>query len=225
MWEYSAGAVMFTEDRGVRKYLLVYEKTGHYGFAKGHLEAGETEKDACIREIREETGLEAEFVEGFCRVQQYPINDNVDNKQVTVFLCRFDGVPEDTGEVAFIRCEPYETALELITYEDSKEILRDAEAFLNERSNDMEEMNIITLTDENGSEVEFELLDMVEHEGQEYVVLLPTQDEEADEVVILRVDPINEEEASYVTVGDEETMLAVFEIFKENHADEFDFAD
>ena len=51
--------------------------------------------------------------------------------------------------------------------------------------------NIITLTDEDGKESNFELLDLVELDNEEYVVLLPVDDEESEEpgeVVILKVE-------------------------------------
>ena len=88
--------------------------------------------------------------------------------------------------------------------------------------------NIIVLNDENGEEVHFEFLDLIELEGEEYVVLLPVEeDEEAEgEVVILKVeDTESEEEESYVSVDDEDTLNKVFEIFKEKFKDEFNFVD
>ncbi len=87
--------------------------------------------------------------------------------------------------------------------------------------------NIIVLNDENGEEVKFEFLDLVELDGEEYVVLLPAEeDEEEGEVVILKVeDTESEEEESYVSVDDEEVLNKVFEIFKEKFKDEFNFVD
>ena len=89
--------------------------------------------------------------------------------------------------------------------------------------------NIIVLNDEEGKEVEFEFLDLVELDGEEYVVLLPIEDEESEEegeVVILKVeDTENEEEESYVSVDDEEILNQVFEIFKEKFKDEFNFVE
>lgn len=90
----------------------------------------------------------------------------------------------------------------------------------------LEEMeNIVVLTDENGNEVSFEYLDLIEYRGDEYVVLLPVEGEEDDEVQILKVVPIpgSEDEESYVSVDDEEALFAIFDIFKEHFADEFDF--
>lgn len=99
----------------------------------------------------------------------------------------------------------------------------------NEMMNGEEELNnIIILNDENGEEVTFEFLDVVEFEGEEYVVLLPAEEDEEDsgEVVILKIeDTESEDEESYVSVDDENTLNQVFEIFKEKFKDEFNFID
>ncbi len=87
--------------------------------------------------------------------------------------------------------------------------------------------NIITLNSESG-EVCFEFLDLVEYNGDEFVVLLPADDpDESGEVVILKLDTIDEdaEEESYIGVEDEDTLQAVFNIFKDKFKDEFDFVD
>ncbi len=96
---------------------------------------------------------------------------------------------------------------------------------------DEENDNIIVLNDENGEEVPFEFLDLIELNGEEYVVLLPVEDEEEDneeagEVVILKVeDTESEDEESYVSVDDDEILNKVFDIFKEKFKDEFNFVD
>ena len=99
---------------------------------------------------------------------------------------------------------------------------------MNEDENNVgEELdNIIVLNDE-GNEVKFEFLDLIELDGEEYVVLLPTEDEEDnDEVVILKLEDTEDEETeSYVSVDDEETLNTVFEMFKEKFKDEFNFVD
>ena len=96
-----------------------------------------------------------------------------------------------------------------------------------------EEIDIITLTDENGEDMDFELLDLVEYEGKRYAVLLPpiedveSEDENEDEeVLILQVeDDGTEENESYVFVDDDNILTAVFDIFKEKFKDEFDFTE
>lgn len=81
----------------------------------------------------------------------------------------------------------------------------------------------VTLTDENGNDVKFEFLDLIEYDNKEYVVLLP-EDEEADEVTILRlIDTGDDETEEYESVDDEELLYTIFEIFKEKFKDEFDF--
>ena len=86
--------------------------------------------------------------------------------------------------------------------------------------------NIITLNDEEGNEVEFEFLDLIEFEGEEYVVLLPVEEtDDAGEVVILQVEDIDTDEESYTSVEDEEILNKVFEIFKDKFKDEFNFVD
>lgn len=89
--------------------------------------------------------------------------------------------------------------------------------------------NIIILTDENGEEVQFEFLDLIEYEEEEYVVLLPVEQmnaEEIGEVMILKVEPTeSEEEESYVGVDDEETLDKVFQIFKEKFQDDYNYVE
>ncbi len=91
--------------------------------------------------------------------------------------------------------------------------------------------NIIILNDEEGNEVKFEFLDLIELDNEEYVVLLPVTEEgeeEEGEVVILKVEDTDDEDAeeeSYVSIEDEEILNKVFEIFKEKFKDDFDFVD
>ena len=85
------------------------------------------------------------------------------------------------------------------------------------------------MNDEEGNEVKFEFLDLVELNDEEYVILLPmTEDDEEEEgeVVILKVeDSEDDEEESYVSVDDEAVLNQVFDIFKERFKDDFDFVD
>ena len=98
---------------------------------------------------------------------------------------------------------------------------------MSEDTNNEELDNIIILNDEEGNEAEFEFLDLIEFEGEEYVVLLPVEEsEEAGEVVILKLeDTESEDEESYVSVDDDEVLNKVFEIFKEKFKDDFNFVD
>ena len=95
---------------------------------------------------------------------------------------------------------------------------------INEILPEEEEMNILTLTDENGNETEFEYLDVVEYEGAEYLILMPAQ-EDSGEIVILMIEPVDEENENYLAVEVEQTLNAVYEIFKERYKDVLTFGD
>ena len=85
-----------------------------------------------------------------------------------------------------------------------------------------EETGILTLTDENGQDVDFEYLDCIEYQGKEYLVLMPA-DEVSTEIIILEVEPVDEENENYLSVGDEAVLNAVYEIFKEKYKDVLTF--
>lgn len=80
--------------------------------------------------------------------------------------------------------------------------------------------NIVTLIDEDGNDVKFEFLDLVEYEDEEYVILLPVCEDEDylednSEVVILKlISNDDDETGEYVTVEDEQILYSVFNMFK-----------
>lgn len=75
----------------------------------------------------------------------------------------------------------------------------------------------VVMADEEGNEISFTFLDLMEYEGDSYVLLLPTQEELANEVVILRVIEENGEEF-YEAVEELETIEAVFALFQQAQA-------
>ena len=87
-----------------------------------------------------------------------------------------------------------------------------------------EEVSILTLTDENGEDVDFEYMDSIEYEGKEYLVLIPVEDEYG-EIVNLEIEPVDEETENYLSVDDEAVLNAVFGIFKEKYKDVLEFGE
>ena len=87
-----------------------------------------------------------------------------------------------------------------------------------------EESNLLSLTDENGQETVFEYLDVIEYNGKEYLILLPAEDENG-EVVILEIEPVDEENENYLSVNDEKLLNEVYDIFKEKYKDILIFED
>lgn len=99
---------------------------------------------------------------------------------------------------------------------------------MNEEIEELEDDNtIIELEDEDGGKIQFEFLDLIEYENEEYVILLPLEEEgtDGDEVVILKLQETSDTEEVYLGVDDEKILQAVFTIFKERNKDEFDFVD
>ena len=86
-----------------------------------------------------------------------------------------------------------------------------------------EEEQLLTLTDENGNEATFEYLDVIEYQGKEYLLLMPTDD--SGEIVILEIEPVDEENENYISVTDDDTLNAVYELFKEKYKDILTFED
>ena len=84
------------------------------------------------------------------------------------------------------------------------------------------EGTLITLEDEEGNEIEFEFLDVIEYEGEEFIVLIEN-DEDADEVVILKINAIDDETDEYVSIDDEELLDKIFDIFKKKYDGEINF--
>ncbi len=87
-----------------------------------------------------------------------------------------------------------------------------------------EEVSILTLTDENGVDTDFEYLDCIEYEGTEYLVLMPANEGDT-EIVILEVEPVDEENENYLAVEDEVLLNTVYGIFKERYKDILTFED
>lgn len=133
-WEKSCGVVAYKTIDNVNNYLLIRAFNGDTGFPKGHVEEGERETETAIRELKEETNVEVELVPGFRREMEYaiPSKKNV-SKKVVYFLgrCTKSYIIPQKSEISEAKFVPFDEALKVITFEDSKRILRDAEAMIN----------------------------------------------------------------------------------------------
>ena len=94
----------------------------------------------------------------------------------------------------------------------------------NEPEQEQEETEILTLTDENGNDVDFEYLDCLEYQDKEYLVLMPA-DEAETQIVILEVEPVDDENENYLAVEDEAVLDAVYGMFKDKYKDVLTFED
>ena len=94
----------------------------------------------------------------------------------------------------------------------------------NEPEQEQEETEILTLTDENGNDVDFEYLDCLEYKDKEYLVLMPA-DEAETQIVIVEVEPVDDENENYLAVEDEAVLDAVYGMFKDKYKDVLTFED
>ncbi len=153
--EISAGIVIYRQLKTKREYLLLHYPSGHYDFPKGHIEKGESEKEAALRELKEETGIKKiVWIEGFRKKIRYgyirhtgraaarliqsrpavaghPYDKKYSIKEVIFFLARTTQKKiaisfEHQGSVWL----PYKEAIEKITYPQAKSVLKRAEKYL-----------------------------------------------------------------------------------------------
>ena len=133
--EKSCGAVIFREDEQNRRFYLILKSTqGHTTLCKGHVEGNETEHETAKREIREETGLKVDFIDGFREVITYSPRPG-HTKDVVFFLARAreGGITCQPEEVADARFLPFEAALDALTHASDRDILQKAYDFLEGR--------------------------------------------------------------------------------------------
>lgn len=138
IWEHSCGAVLYTLKDGEPYYVVVQQKAGNYSFPKGHMEEGETEIETARREITEETGLTAVFLEGFREEEEYGIAGNPGTrKRVTYYLAEVEGGSFSgmRGEIMQVRLLPYEEAIRVFDRPATRMILTKANDLLIGRTN------------------------------------------------------------------------------------------
>ena len=130
--ERSAGAVVFIADNET-EYLLLHYTAGHWDFPKGNIEAGETERQAATREIREETGItDVEFLEGFRQIISYKYRkrNRLVDKEVVLFLAQTKtrGITISHEHIGFA-WKNYDDAMKQLTFKNAKNLLAAARQF------------------------------------------------------------------------------------------------
>ena len=121
--EKSCGAIIFNED----KVLVVKQTSGFYGFPKGHVEIGETEKETATREVKEETGLDIKIISDKRYTQSYIVKENV-HKDVVFFIAKLENnnekrQVEEIEEILWIDINEVEN---ILTYDSLKELWKEA---------------------------------------------------------------------------------------------------
>ena len=138
LYEKSCGAVVFCQKDNDIKYLLVCEHGGYWVFPKGHMEAGESEHETALREVKEETGLEVAFVDGFRVKDEHSLaREGRPNtiKQTVYFLAKYENqafVPQES-EISKIVLLDFEAAMATLQFDSFKHILTQAHNFLEQK--------------------------------------------------------------------------------------------
>ena len=132
-YEKSCGGIIFTRKDNTVHYLVVRHLGGHWGFPKGHMDPGETEEETALREIREEVGLTVTLMNGFRTEETYQLPNKPDTqKTVVYFLAEFADQtvqiqPEEVTEASLV---PYEEAMKLLTHQEVKNLLIQADQYI-----------------------------------------------------------------------------------------------
>lgn len=133
--EKSCGAVIYTEVDGKRKYVIISNLEGVYGFPKGHMEAGETEEETALREIKEEVGLDVTLIEGFKTKADHTFFRGEEEilKKVVYFVATYKDqeFKRQEEELSNVELMDYETAMNSFQFENCCRVLTEVEEFLN----------------------------------------------------------------------------------------------
>ncbi len=133
----SAGGVVFYQDR----ILLLKKKNGYWVLPKGHIEAGETKKEAALREVEEESGVKASILEYIDHIEykfiDYRNNHQEIHKRVYWYIMKTNSeynkpqLEEGFVEASFI---PISAASSIAKHQDEREIIAKAIEHFNKRS-------------------------------------------------------------------------------------------
>ena len=142
--EKSAGAIIFRRENNKIYYLLLHYPSSakalkeYWDLPKGHIEKGEDEIETAKREVKEETGLkDIEFIDGFRETIKYffKFQGKTVLKFVTFYLTetKIKKVKISREHTGF-KWLPFKEAIEQLTFQNAKEILKKAQDFLSGKS-------------------------------------------------------------------------------------------
>ena len=135
---HSVGIVLYHNFPRSRKYLLVKQSQGHWGFPKGHIESGEKFINTAIRELKEETGIKKiTFLRKKILFRDNYSFNNTNAKIIKIvdyFLAEslVTKVKIDNDEIINYKWVTYDKAFEKITFKESKKILKQANKYISE---------------------------------------------------------------------------------------------
>ena len=132
----SYGVIVVLRRNNIDKFLCLKHVKGHYGFPKGHIEGKETIKETAIRELEEEAGItECNFPDLPTLIEEYDFvwEDKKTYHKIVEYFIGFandDKITIQEKEIIDYKWVTYEEALQTLTYNNSKEVLRKAKEYL-----------------------------------------------------------------------------------------------
>lgn len=132
LYEKSCGAVIFRRHSGNVEYLLIKNKKGNnWGFPKGHMEIHENERQTAVREVKEETGLNVELLDGFRTISEYHPKGRI-TKQVIFFVAEMpsENVVIQKSEVERFIWADYSLAVKTFKFNNDKKVLAQAKSWI-----------------------------------------------------------------------------------------------
>ena len=130
----SCGFIVYKAENNENYYLIIKSHNGDVGFPKGHMESGESELQTAIRELKEETGIDVDTIHDFRYQIEYPLPRVPDAMKQTVYFlgkCASDDIIIQETEVASAEFVPYDKAIEKLTFEETKNMLKKANDIIN----------------------------------------------------------------------------------------------
>ena len=130
----SCGFIVYKEENNENYYLIIKSHNGDVGFPKGHMEPGENELQTAIRELKEETGIDVDTIHDFRYQIEYSLPRVPDAMKQTVYFlgkCASDDIIIQEAEVASAEFVTYDKAIEKLTFEETKNMLKKANDIIN----------------------------------------------------------------------------------------------
>ena len=130
----SCGFIVYKAENNENFYLIIKSHNGDVGFPKGHMEPGENELQTAIRELKEETGMDVDTIHDFRYQIEYPLPRVPDTMKQTVYFlgkCASDDIIIQETEVASAEFVTYDKAIEKLTFEETKNMIKKANDIIN----------------------------------------------------------------------------------------------
>ncbi len=138
--EQSYGIIPLFRSGGQCMHLLIQHKKGHWSFPKGHPKEGESSFDTALRELHEETGINAcTILPGVSFSDTYTFTDeggDVINKTVTYYLGAVHDPRVEVDDPSTEKAEwlDAESAQKTASYESDKRIIESVQKYLHSQN-------------------------------------------------------------------------------------------